>query len=246
MVADQFQSIVNSFEEAGRLDLELADLPHRVVVQPPDDGEPPTAFFGAYEPVSGFEPVVQTVVDMAKLQKLYVCKFDDFERVSAVRIDDHASRPVEDDEVAGCVGEAQPGCLANLVAAQRLGLEPHQPGNPVSPVLEPFVLAFPELKDDVFFAQVADREVVYRRANLLDPGTKQAPGGFGERGRLREPAGQLEKGAGRDVQMKPAATSEIAAKSNSVNSARDGRENDKSPGNAMPDGSSSTRIGAGR
>ena len=37
----------------------------------------------------------------------------------------------------GRVREGQPGGLADLVSAQRLGLEPDQPGDPVGVVLQP-------------------------------------------------------------------------------------------------------------
>ena len=55
------------------------------------------------------------------------------------------------------------------------------------------LLALPELKDDVLFAQVADREVVNRGPDLFEPGGKQPPRGLGQCGRLRQPAGQIEK-----------------------------------------------------
>ncbi len=43
MVADQLQRVVDPLEEAGRLDLQLADLPHGVAVQPPAAAEPAAA-----------------------------------------------------------------------------------------------------------------------------------------------------------------------------------------------------------
>ena len=104
MVADQFQGVVNPFEEAGRLDLEFSDLTHGVVVKPPEERNQRPALLGSNQSVGGFEPVVQTVVDLAKLKELDVGEFDHFECIGAVRIDDHAGCPVEDDQVIGRVG----------------------------------------------------------------------------------------------------------------------------------------------
>ena len=114
MIADQLQGVVDPLEEAGGLDLHLADLAHGVAVEPPEPGRPTRPALGADEPVGGLEPVVEPVVDVAELQELDVGELDDLQGVGAIGVGDEAGGPVEDDQVAGRVGEAQPGGLADL------------------------------------------------------------------------------------------------------------------------------------
>ena len=101
-------------------------------------------------------------------------------------------------------------------------------------------LALPELKDDVFLAQLADGEVVDRRLDLLEPGREEPPGGLGQRGRLGQPAGQLEQVLAARSSGETGRQSEIAAKSKSVSSPRGGRigpsrpASDARPGRAPP------------
>ena len=68
MVADQLECVVDALEEAGGLDLHLANLPHGVAVGLPARQPRATAAIGADQPVGGFKPVVEPVVDVAELE----------------------------------------------------------------------------------------------------------------------------------------------------------------------------------
>ena len=116
------------------------------------------------------------------------------------RIGDEAGRPVEHDEIGGRVRDGQPRGLADLVAAERLGLEPDQAGDPAGVLLEPVGAALAELEDDVLLAHRADREVVDRGPEPLDPRGQQRARRLGQRGRIGQPPGQLQQGRGRGLE----------------------------------------------
>ena len=113
-----FRAVVGPFEEARGLDLQLADLPHGVAVQPPEPGQPPRPPIGTDQAVGGLQAVVEAVVDVAEFQELDVGELDDLQRVGAIGVGDEPGCPVEDDQVVGRVGEAQPGGLADLTGAR--------------------------------------------------------------------------------------------------------------------------------
>ena len=111
LVADQLQGVVGPLEEAGGLDLQLADAPQGVAVV---TARTPRPRGGARRPdqaVGGLEPVVEPVVDVPELQELDVGELDDLERVGAVAVGDEAGRPVERDQVVRRVRQAEPGRL---------------------------------------------------------------------------------------------------------------------------------------
>ncbi len=131
VVADQLQRVVDPFKETGGFDLHLADLSDGVAMEPPEPGPSPGSPLGTDEPVGRFEAVVQAVVDVAELQKLDVGEFDDLQGIGAIGVGNETRRPVEDDQVAGRIGEAQPGGLANFAGAERVGFQADEAGDPV-------------------------------------------------------------------------------------------------------------------
>src|SRR6516164_3128520 len=107
MIPDQFECVVDSLEQAGGLDLQLANLPHCVAVGLPQPGPQSPAAIWADQTISRLEPVVQAVVDMAEFQQLNIRKFDNLKRISTVCIHDKSGRPVEHDKVRGGVGQRE-------------------------------------------------------------------------------------------------------------------------------------------
>ena len=152
---------------------------------------------GANQPVSRLEAVVQAVVDVPELEQLNIGELDHLKGIGTIRVDDKSGRPVEHHEIGGRIRERQPGSLADLVLAQRLGFEADQARDPVSVVLQPPGARLAELEDDVLLAHRAHRKVIDRRAQPLDPGAKKLTCGLIERGRLGERTGQLQEPGGR-------------------------------------------------
>ncbi len=130
---------------------------------------------------------------MAEFQKLDVGELDHLKRVGAVAIGDEAGRPVEGDEILGGVRKAQAGRLDGLRAAQRIGLQPDQAGNPVGMCREPVGSGVVHLKDHVFLAQLAQLKSDDSRFDQFNIRVNHAPNGRIQGRGLGQFAGELRE-----------------------------------------------------
>ncbi len=146
------------------------------------------------QPVGGFEPVVELIVNMSKFEQLHIGEFDDLQGVRAVAVGDQAGGPVEHDDIVGSIRERQAGGFADLARAERFGFQPHQARDPRGMGLQPAGRDGPELKDHIFLAEPTRVELDDRRPDAFEPGSEQPPGRLGGCGHVGQRAGQAEQG----------------------------------------------------